>query len=149
MHVRIGILVRAHTGAEARKNAEVVLDRLVDNRSFDYWCITRANKYDSRASQNALQRLWKQQVRDFRDTLAAIRTALAAPDNVLMADSRFRYFCHFVGQYAGPAIRLYDGDGEGIRDMKHLTNAEQDWPGVRENPRTDIPLWLVEADVHY
>ena len=50
----------------------------------------------------------------------------------------FRYVCHSLGQYEGPEIALYDGDGCGITDAEYLDKFLQ-----------DKDMWIVPADVHF
>lgn len=58
----------------------------------------------------------------------------------------FKHSCYKAGQYAGSNVWLYDGDGEGIRDDKHLNNVLNNW----DRPLADgEKLWVVPADVHF
>lgn len=65
----------------------------------------------------------------------------------------FRHTCNKLGQYVGNEVRLYDQDGEGIRDQRHLTNVIEKWKCLdkrgEKNPYEGLDLWVVPADVHY
>jgi hypothetical protein len=59
-------------------------------------------------------------------------------------DYWFKYFCHCAGQYQGSNVWLYDNDGEGIRDKKHLVNALNKW-GKKDKRK----IYVIPADVHH
>lgn len=83
----------------------------------------------------------------------------------------FRYACYCLGQYSGPEIWIYDNDGEGIRDTKHLLNVLNKWQCIyddlsdadahrlsqwdyehnqkKTNPYIDLDVWVVPVDVHH
>ena len=66
-----------------------------------------------------------------------------------------RHMMNQLGQYHGPAVRLYDADGEGIQDRRHIENVLSRWKVIYEdegkrNPYAGSgPLWIVPADVHW
>jgi hypothetical protein len=65
--------------------------------------------------------------------------------------------CHFMreaGQYKGHGIFVYNNDGEGIRDPKHLHRALTKWTCLYEdrgkpNPYAGMDVWVVPSDVHF
>lgn len=66
----------------------------------------------------------------------------------------FKYDCYGIGQYKGSNIYLYDQDGEGIRDNKHLKDVLSKWECLYEkagktNPNRYENIYVVPADVHY
>ncbi len=68
--------------------------------------------------------------------------------------SMFKYFCSCLGQYEGTEIFLYDDDGEGIDNSKHLKNVLNKWKTIyedegKENPNKDKKAWVIPCDVHY
>lgn len=60
----------------------------------------------------------------------------------------FKFYCHCAGMYKGIEIFLYDSDGEGIRDSRHLKNALNKWVSVVGNKYKDLKIWVIPADVH-
>ena len=96
---------------------------------------------------------------EFARSMARIRKAMAYTDAEVMEErplvdtpnaredlSIIRHYFHGIGQYAGPDIILYNGDGEGIRSQHDLDNA-------LNNYGTPLPkgqkLYVVPADVHF
>ena len=69
-------------------------------------------------------------------------------------DDMFKYYLHKCGQYDGGATYLYDNDGEGIRNTRHLEDTLDKWKCVYEdkkqkNPYDKLNVYVVPADVHY
>ena len=68
--------------------------------------------------------------------------------------SLFKYRCHRLGMYQGPEIWLYDHEGSGIREGRHLEGVLNKWSHIYEgreekNPYEGMDIWVVPADVHY
>jgi len=74
-------------------------------------------------------------------------------DDELMDDGQFRHWCYNCGRYAGYTIKLYDQDGEGIRNEEHLKNVLSKWSVLNDgSPRkeyADLNIYAVPADAHY
>jgi len=157
MHQTIIALVRAHDKKDARDEADIVFKKLVAaGRSYDYFTIDEAYKYDTEKGKSLLQMVFGHQTLEFNDHLAAIRNTLRAgllkPDDELMEDHEFRFHCWQVGENKGSAIRVYDPDVEGIQDKSHLKNVIEDWPNLvadGKHKKSIYPLWVVSADGHY
>lgn len=68
-------------------------------------------------------------------------------------NSDFKFRCNQAGAYIGPCVRLYDQDGEGIRERKHLQNVLNKWAcnnsGKPDPELEGLNLYIVPADVHY
>jgi len=166
MHMVIRAIVYANSREEAKVRAERVFKDLTENEEpFDYYSIgfrdgSQANafKATSKQGKELLERGMKLMAGDFGRSLEAIRQHINKPNNVLMLDgeetgSLWRYHCYQLGMYRGPAVWLYDDDGEGIRDSEHLENALNKWRCLYEddgkpNPHANDEVWVVPADVH-
>jgi hypothetical protein len=64
----------------------------------------------------------------------------------------FWYRCRQAGSVEGSAVWLYDHDGNGIRDSRHLSEVLNKWPSCHKdkpNLYADMEVWVVPADVHY
>ncbi len=79
------------------------------------------------------------------DTKKKILNALddKKPDNFSI--SMFKYYCSCLGQYVGTNIWLYDNDGEGIRNNKHLKDVLNKW-GTDEYK--NLKVFVLPIDVH-
>lgn len=71
-------------------------------------------------------------------------------DDISMA----KYYFLCIGQYTGSHIYLYDNDGSGIRDNKHLKNVLEKWNSLydkegKESPYKNLKIFVIPIDVHY
>ncbi len=83
---------------------------------------------------------------EVKDTKKKIILSLNDKENDgLRFISLFRYYCYCVGQYVGTEIFLYDQDGEGIRDTKHLKNALDKWGAEKYK---GLKIWVIPIDVY-
>ena len=64
-------------------------------------------------------------------------------DKIGLGISWFKYYCSCVGEYSGTNIYLYDDDGSGIRNNKHLKDVLNKWG--KEN---DKKVFVIPVDVH-
>lgn len=164
MHMDIGVLVRADDADGARDTAEGVFDNLCgDGKPFDYFTLVddmgpdQKEKGVGRGIYRAASSRGKTWISglheatkgEFMDGIARVRKVLAANsdediwrhgEDIKRCDM-FRFRCGRLGDYAGPSIWLYDGDGAGIRDDARLH-------GILTEVG-DPPLWIVLADVHH
>ena len=63
----------------------------------------------------------------------------------------FKYRCSCLGQYKGSDIRLYDNDGQGIRDNKHLKDTLTKWKSLGKKVTKEyagMNVYITTADVH-
>ncbi len=91
--------------------------------------------------------------KEFFEHLGEIKKYLTTHnDDELFEDDWFKYHCHSAGEGQGPNVWLYDQDGEGITETKHLMNVLNRWACNNKgepDPEYDKPIYLVPADVHY
>jgi len=90
----------------------------------------------------------------FLENLGHLKKLIAThTDDELLEDSDFKFYCNQAGEYRGPCVWLYDQDGEGIREKKHLQDVLNRWAcnnGGKPDPELeDKNLFIVPADVHY
>lgn len=158
-------LVRAKNKKEAIEKSGKIFDDLSyqdGRRAFDYCTVIpeHVSKLTTNKGKKLYDTIWGYQVEEFNEAMDRIREAVKKLSNEeLMEDIHynsdesgwlFRHFCEKVGQHRGSAVRIYDQDGEGIRDEKHFKNVVEDWPTLQNRiSRTDIPLWVIPADVHF
>lgn len=111
----------------------------------------------------AMEQTWK----EFKENISTIRKLLekytdeeifeeATSDGEKGSEETYinmaRHYFYEVGRYKGPSVYLYDNDGEGIRDKRHLRNVLNKWSNQyedKENPYKDLGVYIVPADVHY
>jgi hypothetical protein len=72
-------------------------------------------------------------------------------NNACLDIDGIKHYMYSVGKYSGPNVWLYDQDGEGIRDMHHLTNVLERWKSLSNGGKDYInkKLYIVPADVHF
>lgn len=170
----IRAIVYAKDEGGALEEAERVFETLVENSTFDYYCmfrktdaghmvsgsdrwgeITPVAKVTSKEGKKLIDEGMEYTKQEFVRGLNYIRDAVKDfTDEELFNDKKvqvhgmkgmFRYFCHCVGQYVGSDIYLYDNDGSGIRSDNDLKNALEQYG----HPKKDIKVYIVPADVHY
>jgi hypothetical protein len=173
MHMTIRAIVYAKTYEEAINSAEGVFNGLSGERGepFDYY-----NIYDedgARADTKKGRELIAKGMESTRSTLfenlANIRHGLSQlsdediwtmvskredeDDQLCLDAGMLRHFMGKAGQYNGSGVFVYDRNGVGIRDPKHLRRALK-WTCLYEdngkpNPYTSLDVWVIPADVHY
>ena len=57
----------------------------------------------------------------------------------------FKYYTNCVGRYEGNGVYLYDNDGEGIRNTKHLKNVLNKWDSKDYEGQE---IFVLPIDVH-
>ena len=107
---------------------------------------TQMNSMLEEAMQNTKQ--------EFLENLGLIKNFITTyTDDELFEDSDFKFRCNQAGEYRGPCVWLYDQDGEGIREKRHLHNVLNRWAcinGGEPDPELEGKnLFIVPADVHY
>ena len=78
-----------------------------------------------------------------RDLRKAILDKL---ENKKQEYNAWRYYFYKLGQYEGSNIYLYDNDGSGIRNFKHLKDVLNKW-GSKDYQ--DLEIFVVCCDVHH
>jgi hypothetical protein len=167
MHMLIGVIVEAVDESDATSQAETILEGLTGegNYPFDYFALAGESDRAEGIPTVALASTdpgakiiadgMAATKRDFMEALARIRKALGkyndeelftgeAKNKGTLELGMFRYDCHAAGQYAGSNVWLYDQDGAGIRDDKHLARVLAKWGAVNTNE-----VYVVCADVHF
>ena len=92
---------------------------------------------------------------EVKDTKRKIILSLGENEDKELKDiSQFRIRCFWLGQYGGSEIFLYDNDGSGITDTKHLNNVLNKWKCLYEdkgekNPNKNNQIWVIPCDVHH
>ncbi len=91
---------------------------------------------------------------ELKDTKRKIILSLEENEDKELKDiSQFKIRCFWLGQYRGSEIFLYDDDGEGIQNTKHLKDALNKWKCIyedegKENPNKNNQIWVIPIDVH-
>ena len=168
MHMVIRAIVYAKDKEEALENAEHIFGKLVGtSRPFDYYTMFRDGddkygvsgrsrwkdipavaKATSKEGTSLIENGMKYTVDAFNGALDQIKGYIRDDDT---ENSMFRYYCYVIGQYEGPDVFLYDQDGEGIRDRKHLENVLNKWAGASISSSKEyekLKIFVVPADVH-
>lgn len=167
MHMTIRAIVYADSREEAISSAERIFQELTENeKPFDYYSLGNrdgsqadAFRASSIEGKKLIERGMELTIRDFKHGLEEIRKHIDKPLEVLMEDGPetnhlWRYHCYQLGRYRGPAVWMYDQDGEGIRDPAHLEHVLTKWCCLHEdkgqpNPYDSLEIWVVPADVHH
>lgn len=156
-HQDVAFLVRASDEGEAFEEAKQVSEQVRKNgRSYDGFSLENAKPYESEKGKSALQTIFGYQTLEFNEHLEGLRKLLTAKptktNSELMETSDLYYHCARIGDEAGPGVRVFDADGAGIQEKKHLKNVIEDWPGLVEagkHSKSRYPLWIVWGDAHY
>ena len=162
MHMIIRAIVYADSGEEALERAGIVFEKLVENGSFDYFTLFNDKKAvmsgearwgrlkvcplaESKDGKKSISQAMESTKDCFLRHLKEVRDYLHTySDNELLDEGKnvwFRYTCRCLGEYVSPNVFLYDSDGEGILNKKHLRNALTKRPFKK--------VYVVPADVHY
>ncbi len=162
MHMIIRNIVYANSESEAISVAQNNFQNLCEGqRPFDYYDTfdeggssywedkyPAVAKIDSEVGRKLLLDGWKATLRDMRGHLKEIkRFTKGKKITEIMRDIRSNYLqYHYkaVGEYHGDSVWLYDNDGEGIKDRKHLNDVLNKWGHYK-----DKQVYIVPADVHY
>jgi hypothetical protein len=177
MHMTIGVIVFAVDKDDAESQAETIFERLTGDsgQPFDYYS-SKANNpgglkdipgpmlVTTRAGKAFIKANMAATIRNFNYHLGKIRKGIpnhtddeimceAANDQKDQTLAMIRYSMYQCGSYSGPGIWLYDNDGSGIRDTKHLANVLTKWKEVfnakTSQPYKGLDVYVVPADVHY
>lgn len=199
MHMVIRALVYANNEAEALERGRGVFSDLVEQGIFDYF-VTFDEEGRSVSGKDRWGNFPVAVRADTEIGMKLIREGLAATwsgfleniryiqnyiENVAIEDIfeekkrddferfgvGFQFACYCIGRYQGPDVWLYDQDGEGIRNTRHLMDVLERWKSIyedltddeaqrlspwdnergrkKENPYRDRDIWVVPADVHY
>ena len=170
MHTLIAAIVYAETKEDAETEAKEVFDQLCTNDNYFDWHDSPERRWGiqpdalpiySQESKELIKRLLGYTKQSFCESVENIRKILAAYDTKKLYRARdenpeghFRYLCSCVGEDIGPHIRLYNPDGGGIREPKHLGYVLRKWDcldGYKgdKNPYKNLSIWLVPRDIHY
>lgn len=57
----------------------------------------------------------------------------------------FRHYAYCLGEYRGSNVFLYDNDGEGIKNTKHLNHVLNKWD---EDKYKNLNIYVVPCDCH-
>lgn len=179
MHMVIRVLSYGENKKDALSKAKNILDGLCgeDGQPFDYYttfddntsqvsgkarwgeipCICEA---DSKEGKKLIDDGMQYTKEAFLENIKIARKVLKEKtDKQIFENSDWdkdmiKYRFHCLGAYRGANIFLYDQDGEGIRDPKHLENILKKWSCIyekegKQNPYQDKKLYVIPADVHY
>ena len=169
MHMTIRAIVYAENKNNAVSQAEGVFTRLVERDTFDYYSLFGegaediwgdrivASKYKTKEGKKLVKDGWDFTYRDTKEYFKKVKKILKKYKNVddfLDGDTFDRWYLYKLGAYEGSSLWLYDDDGSGIRDEKHLNNVLDKWKHLYEdkninNPYKNKDIWVVPADVHF
>jgi len=166
MHYLIGVIVYGKNKEEAFDEAKELLDNLCgDYKAFDYystaddsfsrWKGQKVIRVNCKKGKELVTSLMKYTEETFFETLEKVKKALDSYTSEELFEEKdkemFRYRCSCLGQYEGHEIHLYDTDGAGIRNNKHLKNVLSKWKclgGKYPKKYADMNIYIVPADVH-
>ena len=156
MHSSIKILVYAKSEEEARGEAEQIIgERMTGNGGhFDYVSVETVKLASSDEGKSAIALGMKWTKENFIEAIKEVRKRLKRYTNeqLYLEDKALdtRFYCHKAGEYAGRNVFIYDQDGEGIREPKHLKNVLTKWRclGSKSNEYDDKDIYVVETDAH-
>lgn len=158
MYMHIRALVYANSRLEAIATAEedvFVVLTTGQHAPFDsYHVDSQAISADSAKGQGDIaESLILTKAALFRN-LEEVRDGLRSLTNegvYTAGGAGLRHSLYKAGQYQGSEIFLYDQDGEGIRNRKHLDNVLSKWvcnDNGKPNPYANVDIWVVSAKVH-
>ncbi len=178
MHSLIRAVVFAKNEEEGLAKARSIFEELVESGKFDYYTDfaeegttvsgqARWGEYpvialaDSPEGKKLIEDGFKSTKDEFFENLKHIRTGIEkytdeelwkGEDNINGIKGFFHYYCNQLGQYDGNTVWLYDNDGEGIKNERHLNDVLSKWQnanisGVEEYK--DLNVYVVPADVHF
>lgn len=169
MHMLIGVITYGVSKEDGRADALDILNQLVPD-PFDYYNESGTYKATSVKGATFIKEGMEATWRDFQASMRNIREIISTMSDEDIFEERIaesnpvkpahampdlaRYYFHQVGEYRGSNIWLYDKDGEGIRDRKHLASVLSKWERLykdktEKNPLADLDIWITMSDVHY
>jgi hypothetical protein len=164
MHMIIRNIVYADSKSEALSVARQNFENLCESENtFDYFDTFEGgssywgDKYpevalsESRKGRKMIVGGWKATLKDMRRNLKSIiKLTQGKKVTEIMRDIRqnwLQYHFKSVGDYQGESVWLYDHDGEGIKDRKHLDKTLNKWDDNKDYK--GMKVYVVPADVHY
>ena len=162
MHMIIRAIVYGKDEDEALEEAETIFQRFVENREFDNYTlfndedatVSGIAKWgrlpvcplaESKEGKKSISQAMKSTKDCFLRHLNQVRASLHTySDDELLNEGKngwFKYTCRCMGQFVGPNVFLYDSDGEGILNEKHLKYALTKRPFKK--------VYVIPADVHF
>lgn len=176
IHDLYGIIRYANNKGEALASAREFMYEMVRMDIFD-WCAffdepAATDAYghyplvmggNTKIATMFIEDRWHHQRSEDMEYIAAIREYLQHAtdeqafnnETIILPDgtkntTMFRHYAYMIGQYQGSEVRLYDQDGEGIRDDKHLKFALNYWEGSAAPPLDrKLSLFIVPVFAHY
>jgi hypothetical protein len=169
MHMFIGVITYGVSKKDGRADALDILNQLVPD-PFDYYNESDTYKATSVKGANLIKAGMEATWRDFQASMRNIREIISTMSDEDIFEEHMtesnpvkpahaipelaRYYFHQAGEYRGSNIWLYDKDGEGIRDRKHLANVLSKWEcnykgKPEKNPFADLGIWITMSDVHH
>ena len=173
----IRVIVYTKKGEDGLVNVKGILDRLCgEDRFFDYYTtfdndtsrmsgkarwgnLPAISKVDSKEGKKLIDEGMEKTKRDFLEGLKIVRRVLKKKTDINIFKSRYdkdmvKHRFWKLGQYEGDCVWVYDNDGSGIREFKHLKNVLNKWECLyekrkKENPYKGMDIWVVPVDVHY
>lgn len=177
MHMVIRAIVYATDEEEALENAKGIFKELVNNTVFDYFttfdeegnaCSGKGRWGELPAVALASSKEGKKLINEgmeytkeeFKRAFQLVKQDIEKEEPLKnymeetgAVNDLFRHYCYLLGQYEGNSIWLYDQDGAGVRDEKHLKNVLEKWKCLNteaSTPRYEgLNIYVVPADVHY
>lgn len=166
MQQKISVIVYADNEKAAVYEAKLIFDKLTQKNIFTgYTTPLEATLADLKNGKKTIREGMKNTKRIFIENIAELRMALRLYNNEYLFKNNFikdkdgktfqpRYAAILIGQRQGPAIYLYDHEGEGIRTPKHLKNALTKWACNYKkcpelNPYQNNQAWVVSTEATY
>ncbi len=99
------------------------------------------------------EELFEEEVKDTKKKIILSLDDDKEDNNELKWLRQFKYYCYCLGEYRGTNIWLYDNDGEGIQNTKHLKDVLNKWKCLyedegKENPSKNLNIYIIPIDVH-
>jgi len=165
MHFLIGVITYGKHKEEAFDKAKSILDGLCgEDKPFDYystsdddfsrWQGQKIMRVKSKKGKELVNKIMQYTKENFLESLKIVKRAIRKHTNEELfegSDYLFKYRCSCLGQYKGSDIRLYDNDGQGIRDNKHLKDTLTKWKSLGKKVTKEyagMNVYITTADVH-
>ena len=167
MHMVIRAIVYAQNEQEGLVKAKRIFEDMCENTSFDYYTtfdqegspvsgkggwgnLPAIVLADSKEGKELIEEGMRFTKNEFLEHLKIVRNVLASKsDEKIFAtgldEKMFQHHCYCLGQYQGSSVWLYDNEGFGIKDEKHLKNVLDKWDS---NEQDDLKIFVVPAGVH-
>jgi hypothetical protein len=152
---KLGFIVCAEDERHAKEVAKSLLgDICSEGHGFEYGSIGSAIPADSPKGKEVIAQILAWMVEGFQLDLITIREVLKhhTDDEILSGECRatsaahdrcavttVRHHMHCLGMHVGPSVRLYDRDGNGIRNRSELDEALN---------QSDSKVHVVTANAH-